>query len=233
MTQQTIFRSFSLSLSHYFPGKTEEKILFYKSLLLLLLSLLFLMLLLLMFKTWINYDIARQKMDKCSEEAKEVLSFVCQAKPIIFPFFSMFLEATFAHGAAWCNYRNATRDKQSFFTRFCLELILPQRAHNHVGASALTGENHSCWITITRGGGETAIVFIQREGIHSKPTCPFMLTCNALWDKTRSFWGIWSSFFPRAQEWVSGASKRANERTDERVAQYLHPDSWLFCPTVQ
>ena len=100
MTQQTIFRNFSLSLFHYFPGKTEEKILFYKSLLLLLLSLLFLMLLLLMFKTWINYDIARQKMDKCSEEAKEVLSFVCQAKPIIFPFFSMFLEATFAHGAA-------------------------------------------------------------------------------------------------------------------------------------
>ena len=26
---------------------------------------------------------------------------------------------------------------------------------------------------------------------------------------------------------------RANERTDERVAQYLHVDSWLFQTTVQ
>ena len=32
----------------------------------------------------------------------------------------------------------------------------------------------------------------------------------------------------KANEWAV----RANERTDERVAQYLRPNSWLFCPTV-
>ena len=32
---------------------------------------------------------------------------------------------------------------------------------------------------------------------------------------------------------MSGASERANERMDERVAQYLRPDSWQFCPKVE
>ena len=32
----------------------------------------------------------------------------------------------------------------------------------------------------------------------------------------------------QANEWAV----RANERTDERVTQYLRPESWLFCPIV-
>ena len=36
-----------------------------------------------------------------------------------------------------------------------------------------------------------------------------------------------------ASERVSGASERANERTNEQVAQYLRLDSWLFWLTVR
>ena len=42
--------------------------------------------------------------------------------------------------------------------------------------------------------------------------------------------------FPQAREWVKWASERTSERcerTDERVAQYLHLDSCLFQTTVQ
>ena len=86
---------------------------------------------------------------------------------------------------------------------------------------------------------------------------------SALWDKTRSFWHIQSFTFPRAREWAKWTSKRtsehsggrerseqsrareqvsvkvnkwvveANERTDERVAQYLRLYSCSFHTTVQ
>ena len=49
---------------------------------------------------------------------------------------------------------------------------------------------------------------------------------NPLWDKTRSFWDIKNSL---SHEWAV----RANERTDERVAQYLRLDSCLFQTTVE
>ena len=60
------------------------------------------------------------------------------------------------------------------------------------------------------------------------------------WGKFRSFWDInnslshqlgseWSERSERANKWAV----RVNERTDERVAQYLRPNFWLFCPTVR
>ena len=78
---------------------------------------------------------------------------------------------------------------------------------------------------------------------------------DAPWGKFRSFWDTKNSL---SQEWGSERSKRAiervsaaqgaskgrspdqanewavwaNERTDERVAQFLCPNSWLFCPNV-
>ena len=82
--------------------------------------------------------------------------------------------------------------------------------------------------------------------------CP---TPIALWDKSRSFWDINNSLsHERGSEWSERASKqvstaegaseasspeqanewavRANEQTDERVAQYLQLDSGLFQTTV-
>ena len=34
------------------------------------------------------------------------------------------------------------------------------------------------------------------------------------------------------EEQANETAVRANKRTDERVAQYFRPNSWLFCPTV-
>ena len=79
----------------------------------------------------------------------------------------------------------------------------------------------------------------------------------ALWDKTRSFWDIKNSLShergseqseqvservsaaegtseanraEQANEWAVQVNEPANEQTDERVAQYSRPNSWLSEP---
>ena len=68
--------------------------------------------------------------------------------------------------------------------------------------------------------------------VNTNPLIDFRIT-RVLWCKTRSFWNIKNSLSHERGSKRSEWAVRANERTDERVAQYLRLYSYLFQTTVE
>ena len=78
--------------------------------------------------------------------------------------------------------------------------------------------------------------FERIRGVEQRKHCHIWAQVGAtipLWDKTRSFWDINNSLSHERGSERSEWAVRVNERTDERVAQYLRLDSCLFQTTVQ